>query len=72
MREGVGLPAIVVAMMRLMPAWSRLKGVAHTLPYDAAFGDAYQEGRPLPAGRWAPVTVPTLVISRTAAGTPSP
>jgi pimeloyl-ACP methyl ester carboxylesterase len=62
MREGVGLPAIVVAMMRLMPAWSRLKGVAHTLPYDAAFVDAYQKGRPLPAGRWAPVTVPTLVI----------
>jgi hypothetical protein len=30
MREGVGLPA-----------WSRLKEVAHTLPYDAAFMDAY-------------------------------
>ncbi len=63
MREGIGLPAIVVAMMRFMPAWSRLKGVAHTLPYDDAFVDAYQKGKSLPAGRWDPVTVPTLVIS---------
>ena len=62
MREGVGLPGIVVAMMRLMPAWSRLKGVAHTIPYDAAFVDAFQKGKPLPPGRWDLVTVPTLVM----------
>jgi pimeloyl-ACP methyl ester carboxylesterase len=33
MRKGVGLPAPVVAMMPLMPAWSKLKAVAHTLPF---------------------------------------
>ena len=61
MREGVGLPAVFVALMRLMPAWSKLKAVAHTVVYDAAIVDEYQKGRPLPAGRWASVTVPTLV-----------
>lgn len=62
MRKGVGLPAFVVGMMRLMPAWSRLKAVAHTLPYDAAvLAEETGAGRPLPTDRWASVTVPTLV-----------
>lgn len=62
MRRGVGLPAMVVAMMRFMPAWSTLKGVAHTLPYDVAFVAPYEHGRPYPAGGWASVKVPTLVM----------
>ncbi|MDR8414126.1 alpha/beta hydrolase [Nonomuraea sp. 3-1Str] len=62
MRAGVGLPAVMVAMMRLMPAWSGLKAVAHTLPYDLALAARYQRGEPIPAGTWAGVTVPTLVI----------
>src|SRR5215210_7220072 len=33
MREGIGLPAVFVAMMRFMPAWSKLKAVAHTVVY---------------------------------------
>ncbi len=61
MREGVGLPAVFVAMMRLMPAWSKLKAVAPTVVYDAAIVDDFQKGQPLPAGRWDSVTVPTLV-----------
>jgi pimeloyl-ACP methyl ester carboxylesterase len=32
---GIGLPRVMVMMMRLMPAWSKLKALAHTLPYDA-------------------------------------
>ena len=61
MREGIGLPAVVVALMRFMPAWSKLKAVAHTVIYDAALVDDYQKGKPLPAERWASVTMPTLV-----------
>ena len=61
MREGVALPAVFVALIRLMPAWSKLKAVAHTVVYDAAIVDEYQKGRPLPAGRWSSVTMPTLV-----------
>lgn len=63
MRLGVGLPAAVVAIMPLMPAWKKLKGVAHTLPYDTELTVAFQHGKPLPAGQWAEVTVPTLVAS---------
>lgn len=61
MREGVGLPAIFVAVMRFMPAWSKLEAVAPTVVYDAAIVDEYQKGRPLPAARWDSVAMPTLV-----------
>lgn len=58
----VGVPAVMVAVMRFMPVWSKLKKVAHTLPYDASFVDEFQKGKPLPAGRWATLSVPTAVI----------
>jgi pimeloyl-ACP methyl ester carboxylesterase len=61
MRQGVGVPAVFVAMMRIMPAWSKLKAVAPTVIYDAALVDDYQKGRPLPTDRWTSVTMPTLV-----------
>ena len=57
----VGAPAFFIAVMRLMPVWSKLKAVAHTLPYDGAIVRDNQRGKPLPANRWASVTVPTLV-----------
>jgi pimeloyl-ACP methyl ester carboxylesterase len=57
----VGLPAVLVALMRLLPAWSKLKAFAHTLPYDAAIMGDTQAGEPLPVERWAATTVPTLV-----------
>jgi pimeloyl-ACP methyl ester carboxylesterase len=60
--KAVGAPALFVALMRLMPGWSKLKAVAHTLPYDGAFVQDNQQGKPLPAGRWDSVTVPTLVL----------
>src|SRR5215218_8586591 len=59
----VGAPAIFVALMRLTPVWSKLKAVAHTLPYDAAIVGEYQAGAPLPANRWASVAMPTLVVA---------
>jgi pimeloyl-ACP methyl ester carboxylesterase len=61
MREGVRLSRVFVALMRLMPAWSQLEAVAHTLPYDAAIVFDYQKGRPLPAEHWSSATMPTLV-----------
>ena len=57
----VGAPAFFIAVMRLMPVWSKLKAVAHTLPYDGAIVRDNQRGKPLPGNRWASVTVPTLV-----------
>jgi pimeloyl-ACP methyl ester carboxylesterase len=57
----VGVPAMVVAMMSLMPQWSKLKAVAHTLPYDTTVMGDTRSGSPLPAELWAHVTIPTLV-----------
>jgi pimeloyl-ACP methyl ester carboxylesterase len=63
MTKAVGLPSIFVAFMPILPAWSKLKSVAHTVPYDArSLGDT-GKGRPLPADRWSGATMPTLVIS---------
>jgi len=58
----VGVPAIFVAVMRFMPAWSKLTAVAHTLPYDITIVQDNQRGKSLPAERWASLTVPTLVV----------
>jgi len=61
MRDGSNLPGWIVAIMHLMPAWGRLKAVAHTLPYDLELMDGLQAGKPLPRGRWD-LQVPALVM----------
>jgi pimeloyl-ACP methyl ester carboxylesterase len=60
--KAVEVPAVFIALMRVMPVWSKLKAVAHTLPYDGAIVQDNQRGKPLPARRWASVTIPTLVL----------
>lgn len=60
--QSVGVPRFFIALMRLSPAWSKLRAIAHTLPYDGAIVRDNQRGKPLPAGRWASVTAPTLVM----------
>src|SRR5262249_62393659 len=60
LRQDAQVPAMAVAVMPLMPAWGKLKAAAHTLPYDLTIMDGGQQGRPLPAGRWASLTAPTL------------
>jgi pimeloyl-ACP methyl ester carboxylesterase len=58
----VGVPGFGIAMMRLMPVWKKLTGIAHTLPYDfRVLGDT-GAGKPLPADRWASAKLPTLVM----------
>jgi pimeloyl-ACP methyl ester carboxylesterase len=58
MTKMVGAPAIFAFMMRFLPVWSKLKAVAHTLPYDAAVMGDFS----LPARQAASVVVPALVI----------
>ncbi len=60
--RSVGMPAFFIPLMRLTPVWSKLSAVAHTLPYDGDIAQKYQIGQPLPAGSWASVTMPTLVM----------
>ncbi|MGN7457176.1 alpha/beta fold hydrolase [Paenibacillus pasadenensis] len=69
MTEGLGAPAFVVKMMRMMPGvWKKLLAVAHTLPYDAELMSGWMDGKPLRADDWSAVTTETLVL----AGTESP
>jgi pimeloyl-ACP methyl ester carboxylesterase len=59
MKDVVGMPAVFAAAMPLMfPIWSKLKAVAHTLPYDAAVMGDYA----LPTERIASITMPLLVM----------
>jgi len=58
----VGVPGVAIAMMRLMPVWSKLTGVAHTLPYDITLVKDHEQGRPLSRTQWRAATVPTLVM----------
>ena len=58
----VDLPAIAMLMMPLLPAWPKLKAVAHTLPYDITIVQDNQRGRPFPTTRWAAATMPTLAM----------
>lgn len=59
MCDMVGAPKPVVFMMQLMlPIWSKLKAVAHTLPYDATIMGNWL----VPKERAAKVRAPTLVM----------
>jgi pimeloyl-ACP methyl ester carboxylesterase len=60
--KSVGVPAFFIAVMPLMPMWSKLKAIAHTLPYDGAIVGDNQRGKPLPGDRWASVTALALVM----------
>src|SRR3712207_4547258 len=43
--RGIGVPRIVVALMRLTPVWAKLGAAAHTLPYDGLLVRDYQRGQ---------------------------
>ncbi|HKQ78767.1 MAG TPA: alpha/beta hydrolase [Blastocatellia bacterium] len=58
MTKMVGAPAIFAFIMRLLPVWSKLKAVAHTLPHDAAIMGDFS----LPTRLVASINVPTLVM----------
>jgi pimeloyl-ACP methyl ester carboxylesterase len=60
--RAVQVPAIFVALMRLMPSWKQLKAVAPTLVSDVSLVEPFWRGRPLPRDRWSHVHVPTLVM----------
>lgn len=63
MRTGIGLPAFVVWMMQLMPAWKQMKQLAPTLPYDTEILGDTGSGKPFNKEKWSNVNMPTLVIS---------
>jgi len=61
--KAIGIPHFAVNVMRyLMPGWSKMAGMAHTIPYDLAVLAGTQTGRPLPATRWSSLNAPILVV----------
>ena len=63
LRAAIQLPEEYMAGMRESPGWARWESVAHTIVYDGRIVRALMAGRPLPTGRWAAVTMPTLVVN---------
>jgi pimeloyl-ACP methyl ester carboxylesterase len=64
----VGLPRPIIGLFPLLPMWSKLTAIAHTLSYDNAILAAAKDGPGLALDRWAAVTMPALTV----AGTKSP
>ena len=62
MTEAVLVPPGVVAGMKASPMWPGLEGLADTLLYDLSVMGRDMGGRPPAKGRWASVTMPTLVM----------
>jgi pimeloyl-ACP methyl ester carboxylesterase len=63
MRNGIGMPAPLVAVMALMPMFRKFAANGLTLTFDhAALGEHNMHGRPLQAREWTTVTCPTLVL----------
>ncbi|MEK6985360.1 MAG: alpha/beta hydrolase [Candidatus Thermoplasmatota archaeon] len=55
----VGVPGFGVAIMKMLPMWKVMKGVAHTLPYDARVMARFA----VPTKRLALVQVPTTLAA---------
>jgi pimeloyl-ACP methyl ester carboxylesterase len=62
MRVGPGVSEEMLEGMRSSPMWGAMEALAHTLPYDGRVMGDTMLGRPLPAERWAGVTVSTRVM----------
>ena len=58
----VGAPSFMLAIMPLMPMWSKLTAVAHTLPYDISTLVDYGAGKPLPTTLGSSIKAPILVM----------
>jgi len=58
----VGMPAVMLAVMPLLPPWRKLKAVAPTLPYDLRILGDTGRGVPLEPRRWAGLSAPAIVL----------
>jgi pimeloyl-ACP methyl ester carboxylesterase len=54
----VGVPGFLVAIMRILPMWKKLRPTAPTLPYDAAAMNGFEP----PVKRLASIRTPTLLV----------
>lgn len=61
MSTGVGVPGLFVFLMQFMPAWPKLKAVAHTVIYDTTIMGDFKLAGPLEKAAGA-IKAPTLVM----------
>lgn len=61
--DALGVPAEYVAGMKAEPWWAETEAVAHTIAYDGRIMGTTMSGKPLPEGKWASATMPTLVMA---------
>jgi pimeloyl-ACP methyl ester carboxylesterase len=59
----VGAPGFFVALLPVLPPWSKLKATAHTIPYDLTILSEGQRGRELRAEKFGSIKVPTSRLS---------
>jgi pimeloyl-ACP methyl ester carboxylesterase len=57
LKDLIGIPAIVVFIMRLLPVWKKLKAIAHTTPYDIAILDNFK----FPFEKAASIKIPVFL-----------
>jgi len=62
MTAAIGLPPEAATGMRQSPFWPALEAVAPTIAYDGRIVGTTMSGAPLPADRWAAISVPVLVM----------
>lgn len=55
----VGVPGVLLVIMRLLPFWKQMRAVAHTLPYDAAVMNGFD----VPMKRLASIRAPVVVMA---------
>ncbi|QBS39306.1 alpha/beta fold hydrolase [Nocardia sp. CS682] len=63
MTKGMGMPAVMAAVMRFTPFWKHLLATAPATAHDWAIMGRFMRGEALRPADWAGVDVPTLVIS---------
>jgi len=63
LRTGIGMPAFIVWMMQLMPAWKQMKQIAYTLVYDILLLKDNARGKPFAKESWQRIKIPVLVMS---------
>jgi pimeloyl-ACP methyl ester carboxylesterase len=65
MTAAAGGSAEDVAGFRESPMWATYEAVAHTIAYDGRIMGTTMSGNPLPADRWATISIPVLVLHGT-------
>ncbi len=63
MTRAFGMPGPLVTAFKITPMWSKLTGLAHTIPYDVALLDENWQSGKLPTEILSAVDAPTLVLA---------